>query len=158
MHKLSTIALLGLVLILWGCGPDKSGPDITGGVEISLHRREGNALAYYDLEPDGTLSYAGGREALAGNTTWTGTLTREQADSVLGLVRKAGLFDRPPESGPKGEPIWIVKLKWPQGKQSFKAYGLQPSLVPIFERFDELAKARFVDQLDALPRPGDKRN
>jgi hypothetical protein len=142
-----------------GCGQKAEGPDLTGGVELRLaHRGQGNALATFDLAQDGTLTYSGGADARNDLPTWSGQLTAEQAASVVELARAAGWFESAPERGDKKDPTrWEVELSAPGVDREFVAFGDRAEIRAVYDRLEQLARARFDAYLQTLPKPGEQR-
>lgn len=128
----------------------------TGGHRLELEvRRDGaQSIAIYRMNRDGTISYAGGKDALIGSTTWTGELTDKQIDTLVSLLHELQWYTRPFES--TGEPPELEQsgfVRGPDGFRKFHVVGEHPRITPMREALEQAAARRLDPVLDQLPRP-----
>ncbi|MDZ4831930.1 MAG: hypothetical protein SGJ09_17275 [Phycisphaerae bacterium] len=157
------LAGLGSVV---GCSPrvnlkagEISSP--TGGVAIMYDERNFPAQSFrrYELDSDGTLRVGGGRAAQAGTTTWSGTPSPEDLEAILSAVKAARFLDGEPACEPAlvdGEESIATTIEYvaPNGSTHVVLSGRCPTLMPLRAAFEQAARARFKQQIDALPEPG----
>lgn len=155
MNRIIAIATTLLAAIVSGCASKPKGPDVTGGMELWLLRREGNSVAQYTLERDGTFMFAGGADARDERTSWTTTLSAEQVEPLVTAIEQTGWLEREPEGDRSDRSIvWEVHVSDSEHKRKFKAYGNRPEAQALYERLDAIARTRFDDYLETFPRPG----
>jgi len=128
----------------------------TGGHRLTLDVRTGDSdsIAIYRVQPDGIIEFAGGRDALLGSTTWTGTLTDEEIDTLVTLLRDHQWYTQPFES--TGQPDDLHQsgvVRGPTGFRRFEVTGEHPRIAPVRTLLERAAGRRNERVLDALPKP-----
>ncbi len=137
----------------------------TGGIGLAYIERDIKESRHrrYELDPDGTLRIGSGRAALLDQTDWKGVATPEQIAAIVGAARASGIFDGPPTCEPQlvdGDEMIFTTVEFampkgdPRGKRSYQLEGRCPSILPLRAAFEQASRARFVNQLDALPQAG----
>ena len=130
------------MLILAGC--NKSSRPL---LQLEMYADTQSAL--YVVQQNGTIEYGGGINALAGNTTWTGTLTSAQlsklhtmllSEKLLGEKRK--LMNRYVIGIQNGEVFQHVVLPLTDSSATELYYFLEESTLQ-----------RVQSHLDSLPKP-----
>ncbi len=150
-----TAVLLAGAIGLAGC----SGGGRSGGLELRYERRaEPVGIAVWTVEPDGTIRYAGGRDALAGRDTWTGRLEPAAESRLRELVaalpsRLAAADARPDrESRVRTD----LRVRGPGGPRRLRAGGDPPELAAILALLREASADRLEWALRRLPRPTER--
>lgn len=127
----------------------------TGGVSLTMEvRRDEDSIAVYEVEPDGTITYAGGRKALLGGIDWTGELTDEEAAQLHELIHAHDWFGPKVEStNEPAELHYTIKVRSAAGTRTIRVTGANPRIDPVHELLELAAGRRQEPVLDALPRP-----
>lgn len=160
VHFLTIFAALLSCLV--GCATTPKAPDRTGGVTVDMEvRKQENSIARYVVQPDGTLTFAGGKSALFGNKAdWTGSLTDEEAAQIRVIIKNNNLFqadltstNEPPDlqytlqlSGGPGSFLT-------GGSRTIKLIGSHPAIDPLAEILFLAAARRNEAVLNKLPQP-----
>jgi hypothetical protein len=156
-------AVLIVVMASWlvGCGsgpkwyhPVKTGSSPTGnlGLELDLANPQEQQYARYRVQPDGTLLFWGGRDAILDNVTWKGTLPDSAAAELDQLVRSGGWFASPPRGDGVGDDVWTISILEPTRRRDFTVHGHVASVDDAWAILQSTASARFKATLDALPQ------
>ena len=104
------------VMMSWlvGCssGPNWYQPLNTGssptgnlGLEFDLANPQEQQYARYRVQPDGTVLFWGGRDAILDTVTWKGTLPAASAAELEQLVRSGAWFASPPRGDGVGDGV-----------------------------------------------------
>jgi hypothetical protein len=163
-HFTGAIGLSLIVLSLAACGSGiKAGSEdsFTRGLALRMlvtDRESSHAL--YELSPDGSITFAGGFNALNGRPSWEGLATPEEVDELHTLLAAHGWFDHDPVPDPPDPDnladtrIHRVNLAWPTGGRAFEAHGGGTHIDPIRQHLERIAAKRFDPVLQQLPEPG----
>jgi len=156
-NSLRALVILLSVALLTGCAAMTSLPKPENPDEFALRVkafRPNNAIALYIIEPDGALRFAGGRQALTDQTTWTGELTDEQARQLRSHLQQRNWFQTPPKSTKKDESYrTIIALRRINAQRKFTVYGENQAVQPILDVLEQAARRRHEPYLQRLPKP-----
>lgn len=141
MCSLSTLLLLSLMTL-----PACSTPAIAPGdvPEFSLTLRctaKGGRLTYFELKPDGSLGYGGGRLALHRTTEPALTLTAEQRRAVWNIIQEHDLLSAKGEglfAGGVSDTIYELNLR--SGNQSNSLHAVNESVPGVKALHEALFK------------------
>jgi len=141
-----------------GCRTSPAGGDslATGGVTLEILAARGTSShALLALTRDGTLHFAGGRDALRGDFSWSGPMTDDELTRLLALLDEHDWWHHdPPSTHQPPDQTYAVKLRRPGTRRSFKVMGDGPHLTPIYDLLDRAARRRHEDFLRTMPEPG----
>lgn len=164
MPRLPLLLSLLLMPLVVGCGRGaqvKAGPadSPTGGVALLFDERipDEQRFRRYELSPDGTLAFGGGKAALLGRTDWSTPLTAAQLAPILEALRGLDLLEREPACAPdaaRGRVIVRIDLATPQGSVRRDLEGPCPDLAPLAEALHAPTLVRFDRAIEALPEAG----
>lgn len=158
-----------LLISLAACGSSlKAGePDSpTDGVAIWMFiTDEDRSHALYILEPDGTLAFAGGFNALREEPTWHGRLTGEELDRLRDLLRDNHWLQRAPRPG-RGdeltgadERMHTIRFASPRVSWTLEESLGGGEIAPVREYLSELTTTkRHRDVINQLPEAGPRRD
>ena len=132
-------------------GPGSPTGDL--GLELDLSNPEEQQYARYRVQPDGTVLFWGGRDAIFDKVTWKGTLPAESATALDTLVRSGAWFASPPRGDGDGGDVWTISVLEPERRRDFTVHGHVKSVDEAWSILQATSSARFKDTLDALPRP-----
>lgn len=158
-HFTGAIGLSLVACSLAACGSViQAGSDdsFTRGLALRMlvtDRESSHAL--YELSPDGSITFAGGLNALSGRPSWEGRATREEVDELHELLAANGWFDHDPmPDNPDDTRLHRVNLAWPSGGRAFETAGGGTHIDPIRAHLERVAAKRFDPVLQQLPEPG----
>ena len=151
------------VMMSWlvGCssGPNWYQPLNTGssptgnlGLEFDLANPQEQQYARYRVQPDGTVLFWGGRDAILDTVTWKGTLPAASAAQLEQLVRSGAWFASPPRGDGIGDDVWTISVLEPDRRRDFTVHGHVQSVDDAWAILQSTSSARFKATLDALPR------
>ncbi len=158
-------AMVFVALVMSACGnkPLASPNDVsspTGGVGLTLWYAQvpTRQYQYFVLEPNGTLSYAGGLPALNRKIEWTGPLTPEEGKQVRTLIDNAGwLTAENPARTQADTPLAEFRLQSEGRSRSFEIRGPDESVQSLVHTLQKAADRRFERFLQRLPDAGPQR-
>jgi hypothetical protein len=157
-RKVAIFIVFVLLVVPVGCASTGSttGDDVMGGLELELFvRRDENAFSLYRVRPDGTLSFAGGYDAVNRDYTWSGQLTETEREQLLGLVRLHEWFDTPfVSSGRPPQWRYRINIRRPGGGRRFTVDGQHARIEPVRELLATAAARRNEQFMRSLPTPG----
>jgi hypothetical protein len=152
------LAAAALLAMLGGCATIE--PGRTGGRSLLLERREEPVgLAIWAVETDGTIRYSGGRDAILGRDTWTGTLSDSEVSAFVSLLEDLPrtLEDAADAGGDPADATASVRirveLRGPDGRRRFSVAGDPAALGPLLAWLQEASRPRLDPVLERLPRP-----
>ena len=135
------------------------GQDITGGLTLEVYvEAGGGSYARYRVEPDGTLSFGGGQDAIDRRFTWSGPMTAEEIDRLTALIDEHRWLEADPSS--TGEPAdrkIDIKLRKGPNRRSFAVIGESEAVAPVLELLEAAARRRHEEFLRRLPQPGEQK-
>jgi len=134
-----------------GCGGGAAGPRISPGLDVFLQTEDGRRVRYEVLQ-DGTIHFAGGRDAADGDWSWTGQLDASQGALLKSAIAEGRWFDKPPKGIPGDGTRWRVKAEEGGRTVRFDVEGEAPSVRTVWGLLDDAGKARLQDDLDRLPK------
>ncbi|MCA9296174.1 MAG: hypothetical protein KC983_06640 [Phycisphaerales bacterium] len=161
MMRILVLALVATVLA--GCSSTSTGGmfgDADGSTDSGfsleiLYTDEANLAALYRIRPNDTFEFAGGRDALSGQATYTTLLSREEVDRVRLRIAEVGWETREPVSTddpPKRR--FAIRFTTERGSYSYRVRGESPDVRPVLELLDDFSRRRLKADLDRLPEPG----
>ena len=159
MHR----GVLIVLMVSWlaGCSsgpnwyqPVKTGSSPTGnlGLELDLANPQEQQYARYRVQPDGTVLFWGGRDAILDQVTWKGMLPDASAAELDRLVRSGAWFATPPRGDGVGDDVWTISVLEPTRRRDFTVHGHVASVDEVWAVLQSTSSARFEATLDALPR------
>lgn len=145
-----------LVVMLGGCAT--ADPGRTGGNSLRYERRQAPVgLAIWTVETDGTIRYAGGRDAVLGRDTWTDTLGEPEISAFVTLLTDLpATLETDEPLGEPAEPARIrthVVIGGPDGRRRWSAAGDPSALGPLLAWLQSVSRPRLDPVLERLPRP-----
>ena len=158
-----TVAVLSFALLplVVGCSssPRAEGKDVTGGLALRLFvKLDEDSYAAYRLDADGTLSFAGGQDALDREYSWSGPMTEEEIASLLALIETHGWLEADPESTyVPPQRSFEIRLARSGGKKRarrFEVIGSGPGVGEVYDLLETAARRRHEEFLRTLPQPG----
>jgi hypothetical protein len=151
-------ACLASAALLSACASSKVAPaqSPTGGIALDvLVRKEGGANELFVVDRDGTFKWAGGFDAVNGRPTWTGQITRQEADDLLAAMRSNGWLDgRLRVDAPAKWPVYEIKVRAPGDSYSSEIRGESAQVPPVLAVLDRIAQHRNDAYLDMFPKAG----
>lgn len=120
-----------------------------------LYTDEANLAALYRIRPTNTFEFAGGRDALSGQATYTTLLSREEVDRVRLRIAEVGWESRAPVSTddpPKRR--FAIRFTTERGSFSYRVRGESSDVRPVLDLLDGFSRRRLKADLDRLPEPG----
>lgn len=134
--------LLGFILLLGGC--NKSSRPL---LQLEMYNDTQSAL--YVVLQNGTIEYGGGLNALAGNTTWTGTLTSSQFSKMQSLLYSEKL----PSEKRKLTNRYVIGIQNGDVFQHVVLPLTDSSATELYYFLEESTLQRVQSHLDSLPKP-----
>jgi hypothetical protein len=155
----AALMLVVTVVAVAGCATlGERGDDVTGGRTVEMYVVEdGSRFARYLVDRDGSLSFAGGRDAQASKYTWTGPLTEEELDRLFALIDEHEWAERDPASVADPGPTYTIRFRGPRIRRNFTVVGDSPDVRPVAELLAEASKRRNEEFLRELPESGMQR-
>ncbi len=154
----STTAVAAFVLaVLAGCavtGPADTGPDLTGGRTWELYTAREGAMARYRIDPDGTLHFGGGRDAMGGRFSWSGPLTAAELDELVELIDEASWFDGPEPVGDDSGRTWALSERMGMKVRRVSVEGDTEKLREVYDLLSTASRRRYGDFLESMPKAG----
>jgi hypothetical protein len=131
----------------------------TGGLELTLFVRDATeAEAFFQVNADGTLGWAGGIYARLHSPKWTGAMTAEEIAQLRQLINDRDFFRvRPASSEEPPKQIYRILINAPEHRARFTVKGHSPELEPIRELLAKASLRRLEDDLNRLPAPSSQR-
>ena len=117
--------------------------------------RPGNRVTLYRVQPDGTISFGGGMNALHDETTWSGALTEDEMTQLRSVLEQHDWFRTPPPrgDGPEDDRA-IVSLRRMRYQQKFTVYGDNDLVDRMLQVLERASRRRHDSYLKRLPEPG----
>lgn len=128
----------------------------TGGVAIEFDNRDTAALRviFATVSAEGTLAIGGGADGFNQRTTWSGTLTAEQAEALRTILREDGWTDGTVfASGTPKSKIARVTIRSGAGRQSYSLIGESEAVDRLDAFLCGASRARFDHFMRMLPEP-----
>jgi len=160
---LRTSALLAAasMVVLNGCASstrqgigDPNTP--TGGVAIEFDNRDTAELRviFATVSAEGVIAIGGGADGFNQRTTWSGTLTAEQAGALRAILREDGWTDGTVfASGTPKTRIARVIIRSGAGRQSYSLIGESEAVDRLDAFLCGASRARFDQFMRMLPEP-----
>ena len=149
--------LLAMILVA-GCAPGNTSVSLIAdgpGVTLSMEIEGAGALAVrYEVDPDGTLRFSGGRDMILGRVTWTGRLTREESIELAALVdtdRWGGSGSRRGDADASRR--YRIRLASAGRRSRFELVGADETTVAVEALLERATRRRFEAFLETLPVP-----
>lgn len=133
------------------------GEDITGGLTLEVYvEAGGGSFARYRVEPDGTLRFGGGQDAIDRRFTWSGPMTGEEIARLSALIDEHRWLEAdPPSTGEPAGRKTQVKLRKGPKRRSFAVIGESEVVAPVLQLLETAALRRHEEFLRRLPQPGE---
>ena len=140
-----------------GCSSTPTTKSPSDGFNLTLDfsaQDETGSDRLYRVEPDGAISFGGGFQALVGNTSWTGQLTKQQEQELLDVIQQQEWFASKIESTnePKDR-VYRVTVRTAQGHRRFKVVGANERVAAVEAVLERICRQRFDEDLKRLPTP-----
>jgi hypothetical protein len=103
----------------------------------------------YVVEQNGEIEYGGGIDAIAGDTTWKGTLSQEQLSELQNILRSEDFKSVKNKLKHRYE----ISIKLDDTLQEYTVPLSNSSAVELFYFLEESTISRIQMHLDALPKP-----
>ncbi|MEM7228764.1 MAG: hypothetical protein AAF432_08110 [Planctomycetota bacterium] len=143
-----------------GCASDGRVPPARGDafmVEM-MYRDDGNVIALYRVEEDGTFGFGGGQNALAERMSYTTILSVDDLDTLQLRIDEARWAYEDIESTNEPETRrYDIRYEWPTGWARHKVRGESQRIRPVHDLLIEFSERRLQRDLDTLPKPGIQR-
>ncbi len=159
-------SLLGLVLAVMGaagCGQNRNGvgdlSTLTRGIALQFDNRDTATIRVVlaTVEPEGQITFSGGMDAFSGRTSWSGTLSVEQADELVRILMEDGWVDGTVQaSGTPRSRIARVVVEDGAGKHRYSLTGESEAVDRLDAFLNEVSSARFESFMRKLPEPGEQ--
>lgn len=167
--RLFVLASLAALLPCGAAGCATSSKDdrsVTGGRTLELRHwiPAEQKCEYYSIDRNGVFGAAGGRAAEAKEVTWSTMLTAAQLAEFLDPPSESAWWDEveaeakftEARAGSERRPRTELEFKGPNQSRRLDARGRVPQLETMLEAMRKVAMGRFVPELDALPRAGER--
>lgn len=141
------IRCLFVVLLVFALGACRSAPQTDGDagagslMEMTLFMRsEDGRAAYYMLDRDGVLQFAGGQSAYGKATSPLGALTADQRAGLDAIIRDYQLLDaRGQFLGGEGTVEYRLSLRTPTGRNHLRTSDRQtPGVAELYETLNAI--------------------
>ncbi|MBT8484077.1 MAG: hypothetical protein HKO59_02545 [Phycisphaerales bacterium] len=152
MNAVRFLTLLAAGLLA-GCqgtvGPAAN--EIGRGTTLELFvARSGGSFARYRVREDGTMAFAGGRDAIAGDDSWSGPLEPAERERLASLV--AGWAGPAATAG--AAEVYTIRWRDEAGHwRRERAADGDPVVSSLDEVLAHAARRRHASILDQLPKP-----
>lgn len=150
--------LLAATLLVSGCASSTATPaeSPTDGIALTLLvRNEGGANELFIVDSDGAIKWGGGFDAVDGRSSWTGTLSTQEADELVAAMRTHGWLDgRLRADAPAKWPAYEIEVRTPDGSHSSNFKGPSAQVTPVLAVLQRIADRRNDAYLDMFPEPG----
>jgi len=127
----------------------------TGGLELRMFvRDQTGATALYQVNPDGSLNFGGGFDALVDHTTWTGQMTPQEIQELRELIESHHWLSANPVSTKQPpDMLYRVELRATETRKHFSVKGESLDMQPVRELLAHISLRRLEDDLKRLPQP-----
>lgn len=135
-------SLFGLLILLVGCTK-------TIRPLIQLEMYSDTQTALYVVQQSGTVEFGGGMDALAGKTTWTGTLTSGQLSKLQSLLHSETMISENQNLTNR----YVIEIQNGEEFQHVVLPLTDSSATELYYFLEESTLQRIQSHLDSLPKP-----
>jgi hypothetical protein len=156
--RIAALMLVAIALIAqYGCSSTPTTNSKSDGFNLTLDfaaQDETGSDRLYRVDSDGAISFGGGFQALVGNTSWTGQLTKQEEQELLDVIRQQAWFASKIESTnePKDR-VYRVTVRTVEGHRRFKVVGANERVAAVEAVLERICRQRFDEDLKRLPTP-----
>ena len=125
----------------------------THGIAMTmLVSDEKTAHTRYELKRDGSVSFAGGFDAMQKKPSWSDALTLDESQRLFDTLAQHGWLDGEPEvTGESGSLRVKVKFSSRDARYDFDTHGGGGAVDAVRELLAEITNRRHAEYLDRLP-------
>ena len=105
--------------------------------------------ALYVVQKNGTIQFGGGMDALAGKTTWNGSLTSLQLSNLQALLSTEEMQS----ANKKLEKRYVIEVQQGDSVHKFVVPITDSSATELYYFLEESTLQRIQSHLDSLPKP-----
>ena len=134
--------ILGFIVLLVGCTK-------TNRPLLQLEMYNDTQTALYVVQKNGTIQFGGGMDALAGKTTWNGSLTSLQLSNLQALLSTKEMQS----ANKKLVKRYVIEVQQGDSVQKFVVPITDSSATELYYFLEESTLQRIQSHLDSLPKP-----
>jgi hypothetical protein len=119
-----------------------------------------NYAVVYRVTERALFEFAGGRDALSDQVTWSTQLTEADVAALNEVIESNRWYTHQPSGGETqpGAPVRTISVsgRGPGGGLHMYVRGMHDRMEPVRAFLESIANRRLARDLDSLPRAGDK--
>ncbi|MCH2141002.1 MAG: hypothetical protein MK100_08225 [Phycisphaerales bacterium] len=143
---------IGCICFAGGCASSSHSAHIAPHLDILLETEDGRSVRY-DVSEDGTLRFAGGRDARNSDWSWTGHLDAAQGKRLQSLIQEGKWLETTPHGIAGDGTRWEISVREGGRRKNFRIDGEVPTVRAAWGILEDAGRARLQEDLDRLPRP-----